>query len=54
MIQVILRDAARSGLSMAICRSKRPGLVSAGSKMSIRLVPGVTMKSWENHLTGLV
>mmetsp|Transcript_22380 Transcript_22380/g.64204 ORF Transcript_22380/g.64204 Transcript_22380/m.64204 type:complete len:229 (-) Transcript_22380:1146-1832(-) len=32
----------KSGLSMAICRSKRPGRISAGSKMSTRLVPAKT------------
>mmetsp|Transcript_123330 Transcript_123330/g.348485 ORF Transcript_123330/g.348485 Transcript_123330/m.348485 type:complete len:300 (+) Transcript_123330:769-1668(+) len=32
----------KSGLSMAICRSKRPGRVSAGSKMSARFVPAST------------
>mmetsp|Transcript_69383 Transcript_69383/g.157431 ORF Transcript_69383/g.157431 Transcript_69383/m.157431 type:complete len:255 (-) Transcript_69383:470-1234(-) len=32
----------RSGLSMAICRSKRPGRVRAGSRMSARFVPAST------------
>mmetsp|Transcript_44601 Transcript_44601/g.135227 ORF Transcript_44601/g.135227 Transcript_44601/m.135227 type:complete len:293 (+) Transcript_44601:371-1249(+) len=32
----------RSGLSMAICRSKRPGRMRAGSRMSTRLVPART------------
>mmetsp|Transcript_59534 Transcript_59534/g.141991 ORF Transcript_59534/g.141991 Transcript_59534/m.141991 type:complete len:275 (-) Transcript_59534:207-1031(-) len=34
--------SARSGLSTAIWRSKRPGLVRAGSKMSARFVPAST------------
>mmetsp|Transcript_125654 Transcript_125654/g.351911 ORF Transcript_125654/g.351911 Transcript_125654/m.351911 type:complete len:229 (+) Transcript_125654:513-1199(+) len=32
----------RSGLSMAIWRSNRPGLISAGSRMSTRFVPART------------
>mmetsp|Transcript_72889 Transcript_72889/g.170999 ORF Transcript_72889/g.170999 Transcript_72889/m.170999 type:complete len:230 (+) Transcript_72889:878-1567(+) len=34
--------SARSGLSMAIWRSNRPGRVSAGSRISTRLVPART------------
>mmetsp|Transcript_46276 Transcript_46276/g.130847 ORF Transcript_46276/g.130847 Transcript_46276/m.130847 type:complete len:211 (+) Transcript_46276:876-1508(+) len=34
--------SVRSGLSMAICLSKRPGRVSAGSRMSARFVPAKT------------
>ena len=43
--------SARSGLSMAICRSKRPGLVSAGSRMSMRLVPGAVAFAVNNEGT---
>mmetsp|Transcript_23968 Transcript_23968/g.41944 ORF Transcript_23968/g.41944 Transcript_23968/m.41944 type:complete len:239 (+) Transcript_23968:533-1249(+) len=32
----------KSGLSIAICRSKRPGLLSASSRMSARFVPAKT------------
>ena len=34
---------ARSGWATTICRSKRPGLSSAGSRMSGRLVAAITM-----------
>mmetsp|Transcript_84434 Transcript_84434/g.243736 ORF Transcript_84434/g.243736 Transcript_84434/m.243736 type:complete len:294 (+) Transcript_84434:945-1826(+) len=34
--------SAKSGLSMAICLSRRPGRIRAGSKMSTRFVPART------------
>mmetsp|Transcript_70814 Transcript_70814/g.195619 ORF Transcript_70814/g.195619 Transcript_70814/m.195619 type:complete len:229 (+) Transcript_70814:640-1326(+) len=38
----IASRSVRSGLSIAICRSKRPGRMSAGSRMSARFVPART------------
>ena len=40
------RRPARSGLDTGICRSKRPGRSSAGSRMSGRLVAAIRMTPW--------